>query len=130
NPLSRSLLFTGDRLGRTLTGTRIGVGALAPHRQPLAVPQATIAAQIHQPLDVHCTIAAQVALSHTVAIDGLATTRSLVARQLVVPPVIRNADAGADFLRLGRRDPTDVGQRGGDALTGRDIDASDTCHAV
>src|SRR5690242_4086049 len=46
-------LLAGDRLGGTLAGAGIGVGALATDRQVLAVTQTAIATQVHQPLDVH-----------------------------------------------------------------------------
>src|ERR1700734_3387662 len=51
--LLRHFLLAGDRLGGALARARIGVRALAADRQALAVTQAAIAAQIHQPLDVH-----------------------------------------------------------------------------
>src|SRR5687768_3376150 len=48
----RLLLFSGNRLGRSLAGARIGMGALAAHRQSAAMPQPAVAAEVHQPLDV------------------------------------------------------------------------------
>src|SRR5471030_1587724 len=45
-------LLAGDRLGRSLARARIGVGALTAHRQAATMAQATVAAEIHQPLDV------------------------------------------------------------------------------
>src|SRR5215468_11036408 len=56
------LLLAGDRLGRSLAGAGIGVCALAAHREAATVAQPAIAAEIHQPLDVHRDIAPQVAL--------------------------------------------------------------------
>src|ERR1700732_441406 len=51
--LLRHRLLAGDRPGRPFARARIGMRALAAHRQPLAMAQAPIAAEIHQPLDVH-----------------------------------------------------------------------------
>src|SRR3546814_8023487 len=65
-------LLAGDRSRRALAGPRVGLGALAAHRQALAVAQAAVAAEVHQALDVHGHVAAQVALDHVVAVDGLA----------------------------------------------------------
>src|SRR5205085_827575 len=59
--LSSSRLLAGDRPGLALAGAGVGVGALAAHRQALAVAQAAIAAEVHQPLDVHCGLAPEVA---------------------------------------------------------------------
>jgi hypothetical protein len=56
------LLLAGDRLGLALAGAGVGVGALAADRQALAVAQAAVAGEVHQPLDVHRGLAAQVAL--------------------------------------------------------------------
>src|SRR3954451_14003335 len=50
--LLRHLLLAGDRLGRTFSRTRIGMGALAAHGKSAAVAQAPIAAEVHQPLDI------------------------------------------------------------------------------
>ena len=47
------LLLAGDRLGRTLAGTGVGVRTLTANRQLAAMTQATIAAEVHQALDVH-----------------------------------------------------------------------------
>src|SRR6516165_5486833 len=50
---SRLLLLAGNRLGRALPGPGIGMRALAANRQAAPMPQPAIAAEIHQPLDVH-----------------------------------------------------------------------------
>src|SRR3546814_6377409 len=75
---------------------RVGLGALAAHRQALAVAQAAVAAEVHQALDVHGHVAAQVALDHVVAVDGLADAGDLVIGQLVHPARLRNAHLAAD----------------------------------
>src|SRR5207245_194146 len=46
---------------RSLAGAGVGVGALAPDREPLAVAESAVAAEVHQPLDVHRDLAPQVA---------------------------------------------------------------------
>src|ERR1041385_6927945 len=66
------LLLAGDRFGRTLARARVGMGALAAHRQAAAMTQAAIASEVHQPLDVHAGLATQVAFDHIVAVDHLA----------------------------------------------------------
>src|ERR1044071_1132296 len=50
------------RLARTLPRARIGAGALAAHRQALAMARAAVALQVDQPLDRHLDLAAQIAL--------------------------------------------------------------------
>src|SRR3546814_14222855 len=74
------LLLAGDRLGLALTSARIGVRALAANRQALAMAQAAIAGEVHQPLDVHRRVAAQVALARVV---GDEERRSVVSGKRV-----------------------------------------------
>ena len=49
--------------------------ALTANRQATAMTQAAIAAQIHQPLDVHGDLTAQITLDSVVAVDQLADLR-------------------------------------------------------
>src|ERR1700761_2203013 len=65
-------LLAGDGLGRPLAGAGVGVGALTADRQALAVAKAAIAAQVHQALDVHGYVAAQIAFHQIVAVDDFA----------------------------------------------------------
>src|SRR6185503_1444448 len=76
------LLPARDGLGRSLAGAGVGVGALAADRQAFAMAQPAIAAEIHQPLDVHGDLAPQIALDHVVAVDHLADLQHLLIGQL------------------------------------------------
>src|SRR5207247_3339360 len=49
-------------LARTLPRARVGAGTLAANRQSLAMTGAAIAAEVHQPLDIHRHLATQIAL--------------------------------------------------------------------
>ena len=51
-----------DGAARALAGACVGPGTLPAHRQSAAMPYAAVAAQIHQALDVHGNLTAQVAL--------------------------------------------------------------------
>src|SRR3546814_966944 len=73
-------------------------------------------------------VAAQVALDHVVAVDGLADAGDLVIGQLVHPARLRNAHLAADTRRHRPADAVDVGQGNLDPLLRRNIDASNTCH--
>ncbi len=98
------------------------------HRQALAVAQAAIAAEIHQPLDVHRHLAAQIALDLVVAVDHLADPDDLVIGQLVDPALGGNAHLGADLAGLGAADAVDIGQAHEDPLLRWDVDAGNTRH--
>ena len=93
-----------------------------------AMAQAAIAAQIHQPLDVHGHFAAQVALDHEVAVDRLADLQHLSVGQLVHAPLVGDADLGADVLRELGTDAMDILQRDHHALLRRYVNACDASH--
>src|SRR3546814_9552249 len=71
---TRSTLFllAGDRLRLALAGARIGVRALAADGKALAMTQAAIAGEVHQALDVHRRVAAQVAPDRVVGVQRFA----------------------------------------------------------
>ena len=86
--LLRHFLLAGDRFGGTFARARIGVRALAADRQALAVTQAAIAAEIHQPLDVHRHFAAQIAFDEIVAVDRFADLDDFGLGQVVDAAVV------------------------------------------
>ena len=65
-------------LARTLAGTGIGVGALATNGQTLAVTEATVAANLHQALDVLRNLAVQVTFDGEVLVDVFADLLQIV----------------------------------------------------
>jgi hypothetical protein len=122
------LLLAGDRLSRTLAGARVGVGALTADREALAVAEATVAAKVHQTLDIHGNFATKIAFHDVVAVDRLANLEDFGVRQLVNATVGRDADALADFLCELRADPMNVLKCDQNALLRRDIHTSYTSH--
>src|SRR3546814_19288173 len=72
-------------------------------------------------------VAAQVALDHVVAVDGLADAGDLVIGQLVHPARLRNAHLAADTRRPRPAAAVDVGQGNLAPLLRRNIDASNPC---
>src|SRR5215475_9573547 len=93
------------------------------------VSQPTLAAEIHQPLDVHGHLAPKVALDDVVAVDDLADLQHLLVGQLRHPPGIRDSDFRHDFIGLFRPDPVDILQCNNDAFVGRYVDAGDAGHS-
>src|ERR1700753_2145962 len=98
--LASLLLLAGDGLGRALARTRIGVGALTAHRQAATMTQATIAAEVHQTLDVHADFATKIALGQIVAVDPFADLPHFLVGQLADPTVRRNPDLLDDVGRV------------------------------
>src|SRR5438045_1818316 len=56
------LLLRDRALARALPRPGVGAGPLPAHRQVAAVPQPAIAADLHQPLDVHRDLLPEIAL--------------------------------------------------------------------
>src|SRR6187549_25518 len=79
---AKLLLLAGDRLGRTLARTRVGMGALAAHRQAAAMTQAAIAAEVHQTLDVDADLTTKIALDQIVAVDHFADLQNFLVAEL------------------------------------------------
>src|SRR5436190_5087580 len=122
------LLLARNRLGRTLACAGVGMGALPANRQATTVPQPTIAAEIHQPLDVHCHFAPQIALDHIVTIDHFANLEHFLVDQLGDAALTRNPDFPHDFTGFSRPDPMDILQCYDDTLVRRYIDAGNAGH--
>src|SRR6185437_15759457 len=123
-------LLAGDRLGRPLAGAGIGVGALAANGEVLAVTKAAIAAQIHQPLDVHRHFAAKVAFDVIVAVDDFANLDHFGFGQIADPAFGRDAELVDDLARGVRADSMNVAKPDFDPFLGRNIDAGDACQDV
>src|SRR5690242_19832884 len=94
----RSLLLSGDRLGRPLAGAGVGVSALTAHGKTAAMPQAAIAAEVHQPLDVHRVLTPQITFHYVVTVDHFANLQHFLVGELGNPARRRNAHLLHDFL--------------------------------
>src|SRR5512132_418680 len=77
------LLLRHRATPRALARPRVGPGALAAHRQVAAVPQPAEAADLHQPLDVHRDVLAQVALDPALLLDHTADLPHVVFREVL-----------------------------------------------
>src|SRR4051794_34382164 len=127
---AKLLLLSGNRLGRSLARARIGVGALAAHRQTAAMTQAAIAAEVHQTLDIDAGLATQIALDHIVAVDHFADLQNFLVAQLADAAVQRDLHLLHDLGRILLADAMDVLKRNQGALVGRDIHAGNTGHGL
>src|SRR5690606_28885270 len=117
-----------DGPARTLAGAGIGPGALAAQRQAAAVAQAAVAGQVHQALDGHADLAAEVALDHVLADFG---AQALDFRLGQVADLRRRVDAGslAKLPGTGTANAVDALQPDPDMLLGRQVDTCNTRHA-
>ena len=78
-------LLAGDRLARALPGPRVGPGPLAADRQPLAVPQTPIAADVAQPGDALLDLAAELAFHRVFVVQQRGQLGQLVLGQVASP---------------------------------------------
>src|ERR1700731_2645002 len=124
------LLLAGDRLGRPLARTRVGMGALSAHRQSAAMAQAAIAAEIHQTLDVHAGLTTQITFDQIVAVDHFTNLQHFLIAQLIDPTVVGDLDLVHDLGGILLADTMDILERNQDALVGRDIHTGNTGHEV
>src|SRR2546430_13872885 len=115
---------------RALAGAGVGVGALAAHGQTLAVAQAAVAAQVHQPLDVQAHLAAEVALDLVVLVEALADAVDLVVGQVLGPLGRIDLGEGADLPRAGVADPVEVRERDLDLLLTGKVDSGNSRHSL
>src|SRR5947208_6784752 len=124
--LLRDFLLAGDRLGRALAGTRIGMRTLAVHREPAAMPKPAVAGEVHQSLDVHRHLAAQVALDRVVTVDGFADADDLVIGQRIDATRLIYPHFPQDLRGLRLADPVDILQPHHHTLGGGNVHAGYT----
>jgi hypothetical protein len=104
------------------------MGSLSAHRQPAAMPQAPVAAEIHQPLDIHGNLAPKVAFNHMIPVNDFADLADLRFRQLAHPPLPRDVDLLANLPGEGVANAMDIRERHLDPLIGRDIHTCNSGH--
>src|SRR5437660_12707254 len=81
--LAQNLLLGRNRAApRTLTGARVGVRALAAHRQVPAVPNPAVGLNFDQPADVHLNLLTEIAFHAAFLLDGLAEVIDFIFRQV------------------------------------------------
>src|SRR6478735_9418259 len=119
----------GAPLLRTLARARVRARALAAHGQSLAMTDAAIAAQVHQSLDAHRHLAAQIAFDGELA-DVLAQLVHLRIGEVLDLRVRRDACRHADRLRARTTDAVDRRQRDLRMLMVRNVYACNTRHEL
>src|SRR6266566_102135 len=127
--LLAGLLLAGHGLLPALAGPGVRLGPLAMDRQPAAVADALIAADLHLAPDVALNLTAQVTFYPVGGIDPVAELDEVVVGQVVHPGVTADAGGLQRPLGAGAADPVDVGEGDLKALVAREVDTDQTCHA-
>src|SRR5262249_18286069 len=91
--LLAGLLLVGHDLLRTLARTRVRAGPLAAHRNPAAMADALVAADLDLAPDVGGDLAAQITLDPVVRLDEVAERDQLFVGQVLDP--LARVDAGS-----------------------------------
>ena len=117
-----------DGPARTLSGAGVGVSPLATYRQSTSMPNPAVAPKVHQSLDVHRYLTAQIAFRNALR-DFAAQRVKLSVRQVPYRHV------GTDTCRLAyfecTRATDTVYVRQGDPymFPVRNVDSSNSCHS-
>src|SRR5437764_3138687 len=102
-------LAAPDGLLRALARAGVRLRALAVDRQPAAMPDAAVGADLGQALDRLLALTAKVALHLELAVDEGAELRHLVVSEVLDLRVRREAELGCDLARRRLADAVDVG---------------------
>src|SRR5690606_19170088 len=128
NRLPLLLLLSAHGTPRTLAGARVGARPLAAHGQTAAVAQAPVAADVHQPLDVHLHAATQVAFHLVVGGDKIAQTVGFLLGQVPHLRVGIHARRPKNLLGAGTANAVNVRQPNDDPLVAGQVDAGNSRH--
>src|SRR5687768_2911343 len=101
---------TPEVLARTLARARVGARPLTPHGETFSMPEAAVATEVHQPLDVRLHVAAGIALDLDVGFDRIANRLDVGVVELFDALGLGNVRESAEPLRSGEPDAVDVRQ--------------------
>jgi len=104
------------------------VGALATHRQALAVADPLQAPDLDLALDVVLDVATEITFDGEVLVDVVSDLVDLVLGERGHLGVAVELELVADLLSGRQTDPVDVGERDLQPLLAGDVDAGDSCH--
>src|SRR5688572_22669169 len=108
-------------LARALARARVRVRALPAHRQVPAVAHPAVGADLHQPLDVHGHVLAEVAFHATLRVQDLRDPVALLLGEVLHADAGVDARLAEDLVAARHADPIDVGERDLDPLLAREV---------
>ena len=111
-----------DGLARTFAGACVRLGALTANREAAQVPNATIALDTLEALQIHTDLAAKIAFGHILSVlDRVDNLRELGFTQILGANGAINACALEDLLGIHRTDSVNITKRDIDALLSRNV---------
>src|SRR5204862_2959029 len=102
------LLLRDRALARPLAGAGIGARPLTVHRQIAPMPRTAVAADFHQPLDVHRDLFPEVAFDAGLLFNHPADLPDIVLRQILEADVGTDAGVLEDPVRAMPPDAVDI----------------------
>ena len=93
------------------------------------MPNTSVATEVHQALDVHRRLTAQVTFDHEIR-DDITNTGYFGFRQVLNRRFGCNAGGLTNLLRTGVADPIDRGQSNNDVLVNRNVYTCYTSHNI
>jgi hypothetical protein len=106
------------------------VGALTPDGEATAVPEASVASDIHETLDVHGYLCPEGTFHLETPLDLLPEEIDLVVRQILGSTVGIDPTRLQDLPGPGLPDPIDIGQGDLDSLSPRKVNTRNACHQI
>src|SRR5262249_7289977 len=122
------LLLAGPVLLPALARPGIGLRPLAVHRQPAAVADALVAADLHLAPDVRLDLTAEVTFDPVRAVDPVTELHEVVVGKVVHPGGAADPGGFQRLVGAGTADPVNVGEGDLKALLAREVDTNQTCH--
>src|SRR5271169_6909456 len=104
------LLLAGDGLLLALAGARVGLRPLPVHREPAAVADSLVAADLDLAPDVGLDLAAQVTFDLVMRVDPVPELHQLVVTEAADPGVAADAGSLQRLQRPGAADAIDIGK--------------------
>src|SRR5215467_44043 len=126
--LLAGLLLAGHGLLAALAGPGVGLGPLAMDRQPTAMADALVAADLHLAPDVRLDLTAKVTFDPVGGVDPVAELDEVVVGQVMHPDVAADAGGCQRLAGAGAAYPVDVGEGNLKALLAREVNTNQTCH--
>src|SRR5438105_3890598 len=127
--LGRRLLAAADGLLRALARAAVCTRALAVHRQPTAMANPPVGADLAEPLDRLRALAAEITLDLEVLVDVGPELRDLVLGEVTDLRIGIQAERARDRARSRLPDPVDVRQPDLEPLLIGEVHSGDACHA-
>jgi hypothetical protein len=116
-------LFLPRHAAGTLASSGIGVGPLPSNGQSTPMPEPPIAADLHEPLDVHGHRFSQVALDHSVPLNDVTDAHRLFLGEIFHLGMNINAGLIANLLSPASANPENIRQADLNSFVQRQIHA-------